>query len=238
MKLIHLISGPRNISTALMYSFAQRRDTKVVDEPFYGYYLHTTNADHPGKEEVMNSLPIDANEVIENLISYDQRKSIVFIKNMAHHLEGVDLKFLCRMVNVILIRDPKQILSSYHAVRKNPTLDDIGLEKQFEVYNFLVKRNLNPFVINSNEVLKNPKQALFHLCERIQIPFDENMLQWSAGPIAEDGVWAKYWYGNVHKSTGFEKQETSTRALPDSLLQTYQDALPYYEALNIHAIKS
>ena len=39
MKKICLWSGPRNISTALMYSFAQRDDTRVVDEPLYGHYL-------------------------------------------------------------------------------------------------------------------------------------------------------------------------------------------------------
>src|ERR687883_192922 len=41
-------SGPRNVSTALMYSFRQRPDTLVVDEPLYGHYLRVTSADHPG----------------------------------------------------------------------------------------------------------------------------------------------------------------------------------------------
>ena len=36
---IQLWSGPRNVSTALMYSFAQRPDTRVVDEPLYAHYL-------------------------------------------------------------------------------------------------------------------------------------------------------------------------------------------------------
>ncbi|RMF66572.1 MAG: sulfotransferase family protein, partial [Calditrichaeota bacterium] len=49
---LNLLSGPRNVSTALMYSFAQREDTRVVDEPLYGYYLKLSGADHPGREEV------------------------------------------------------------------------------------------------------------------------------------------------------------------------------------------
>ena len=32
---IALWSGPRNVSTALMYSFRQRPDTTVIDEPLY-----------------------------------------------------------------------------------------------------------------------------------------------------------------------------------------------------------
>ena len=38
-KIIHAISGPRNISTAIMYSFAQRPGCSVFDEPLYGIYL-------------------------------------------------------------------------------------------------------------------------------------------------------------------------------------------------------
>ena len=62
-KRINLISGPRNISTALMYSFGNRKDTSVVDEPMYAYYLHNTGIDHPGKEAVLGSLPIDLEKV-------------------------------------------------------------------------------------------------------------------------------------------------------------------------------
>ena len=50
-KRICLWSCPRNVSTALMYSFAQRRDTKVFDEPLYAHYLSESKANHPGREE-------------------------------------------------------------------------------------------------------------------------------------------------------------------------------------------
>ena len=46
---ICLWSGPRNVSTALMYSFAQRNDVRVVDEPLYGHYLKVTGAQHRGR---------------------------------------------------------------------------------------------------------------------------------------------------------------------------------------------
>lgn len=56
-KIIHAISGPRNISTALMYSFAQRPGCAVFDEPMYGVYLKKLDPDHPGKEEVLAHWP-------------------------------------------------------------------------------------------------------------------------------------------------------------------------------------
>ena len=57
-------SGPRNISTALMYSWRQRTDTTVVDEPFYGHYLTIDDRGHPGVEAVLASQSHDADEVI------------------------------------------------------------------------------------------------------------------------------------------------------------------------------
>ena len=67
MKIINLISGPRNLSTALMYSFSRRPDTKVIDEPFYAHYLDTTGINHPGREETLNSMSSDINEVLKNI---------------------------------------------------------------------------------------------------------------------------------------------------------------------------
>ena len=55
MKAICLWSGPRNVSTALMYSFAQRSDTRVVDEPLYGHFLRVSGTHHPGRDEVLAS---------------------------------------------------------------------------------------------------------------------------------------------------------------------------------------
>ena len=44
--IIAMWSGPRNLSTALMRSFANRKDvTNVIDEPFYASYLKLSGKD-------------------------------------------------------------------------------------------------------------------------------------------------------------------------------------------------
>ena len=61
-KHICLWSGPRNISTALMYAFAQREDTRVVDEPLYAHYLSSypeAQKYHPGTDDILNSMEND-----------------------------------------------------------------------------------------------------------------------------------------------------------------------------------
>jgi hypothetical protein len=63
--VFHLISSPRNISTAFMYSFVQRPDTKVMDEPFYAIYLKLTGLNHPGREQVLLALDQDPEQVFK-----------------------------------------------------------------------------------------------------------------------------------------------------------------------------
>ncbi len=52
-------SGPRNLSTAMMYAFAQRSDCTVSDEPFYAAYLAATGHDHPMRAEILAAQETD-----------------------------------------------------------------------------------------------------------------------------------------------------------------------------------
>jgi len=64
-KRIAMWSGPRNLSTAMMYSFAERDDTAVVDEPFYGAYLAATGIKHPMHQQIIDEGEIDPVKVAE-----------------------------------------------------------------------------------------------------------------------------------------------------------------------------
>ena len=235
MKIINLISGPRNISTALMYSFAQRNDTAVFDEPFYAIYLTKSGAQHPGRNEVLFSQSTEE-LVIKTEISRAQ-KQVAFVKNMAHHMEVLDDPFINNAVHVFLIRNPQQIIASYSQVIEKPVMRDIGLEYQFKLFSQLQDRE-KPIVIDSGLLLQNPEAVLKLLCHACSIGFQPAMLTWAAGPKPYDGVWASYWYNNVHRSTGFEKQETSNRPLRDDLKPLYEEARFYYEKLLPFSLKA
>ena len=238
-KIIQLISGPRNISTALMYSFGNRIDTVITDEPFYAYYLSNYNVDyHPGKEDILSSQDSNAENVINQIILAERDEKIFFIKNMAHHLKGFDYSYSLNIHNVFLIRDPAQLIASFSKVIDNPTLDDIGLKREYELYQEFKKGKFPSIVLDSGEVLKNPKSVLTQLCEHLKIPMDNAMLKWNAGPRKEDGVWAKYWYANVHKSTEFKRPSQQMTELNEDLRDLYKEALPYYKYLNKFSIKA
>lgn len=236
--VINLLSSPRNISTALMYSFAQRKDTNVLDEPYYGYYLSKSNADHPGKDEIIASMSNSVSGCLETIKRAEEVAEIVFVKNMAHHLIEMDISFLKAFTNVFLIRDPKQLIASFAEVIPDPAMSDIGLLRQVELFEYLKKEGTTPpIVIDSNDILKNPESTLSQTCAAIGIPFSKRMLSWPAGEIHDEVPWIKYWYDNVLKSTGFGKQKTSERPLPENCKSLYLESIPLYQKLSEYAIK-
>jgi hypothetical protein len=219
-----------------MYSFAQRPDTIVHDEPFYAVYLKRSGAYHPGMSEIFESQSTDETTICKDIFR-EWRKPVVFIKNMAHHIEVLDKSFLKDTINVFLIRDPRQIIASYAEVIQEPQMRDIGIQYAYELFEELRKQGDSPVVIDSAYILEDPRTVLTALCDNIGIAFTEQMLSWPAGPKPYDGVWAPHWYANVHRSTGFEKQATSSRPLPERLTSLYHKAAHYYEKLKSFAIK-
>lgn len=236
-KRIFLWSGPRNISTALMYSFAQREDCKVVDEPLYAHYLSKTDAKnyHPGSAEILSSQKQDGNEVIHDLLHFNE-KPILFVKHMTHHLIKLDFDFLTQATNVILTREPKEMLTSFIKQIDTPAMSDVGYQAHLDLIHILQKQGREIIVIDSKKVLKNPRKVLDNLCTKLSISFDEKMLHWEKGARKEDGIWAKYWYTNVHNSTGFGKYKIKNEVLPKNLNALYTECERIYNQLIEFAI--
>ncbi len=232
--IINLISSPRNISTALMYSFANRGDIKVIDEPLYAHYLFHTNVVHPGRDEIINSQSTDAEEVYDQILESEKEYGVVFVKNMAHHMIALDVDKYRKCKNLFLIRDPREIIASYSKVISNPTMQDIGCEKQFRIYeNF---EDGYKWVVDSNEILKNPEKMLTKICTLLDIPFKKEMVKWKKGPLPEDGVWSKYWYNAVHNSTGFHEYQRKEIHLSKRNMELYIESLPYFTSLKKNQI--
>lgn len=231
-------SGPRSLSTALMYSFAQRGDTRVVDEPLYAHYLAETGADHPGREEVLAAQSTSAEVVIREVILGPCDRPVLFIKNMAHHMLGVEPDFLSEITNVFLIRDPRDLLESLSRTIPDPGMRDTGYRDLYELF-ARVTGDLGqpPLVIDSRELRSRPRAVLSRLCERVGLDFDPAMLSWEAGPLPEDGVWAEHWYAGVHASTGFRPYEPKERQVPERLSGLLEACLDYYERMAAHAIR-
>lgn len=221
-------SGPRNLSTALMRSFENRADCSVVDEPLYAAYLAATGLDHPGRDDVIASQPTSPSRVVEELTSGPVATPVQYQKHMTHHvLPSVPRGPLAALTHGFLVRDPERVLTSYAKVREEPTLEDLGLPQQVELF-----ESFGGPVVDAADVLRYPRGTLTLLCEALGLAFDETMLAWPAGPRDTDGVWAPHWYAGVEASTGFAPYSPgSGDPLPDRLAPLLERCRPYYEAL-------
>lgn len=223
---IAMWSGPRNLSTAMMYSFGARGDCAVSDEPFYAAYLHATGIEHPMQAEILAAQPTDPTAVARHCLGpIPGDHPHWYQKHMTHHMvPGVPTDWLDDMVNVYLIRNPARVIASYAAKRENPTLEDLGFPQQMELF----QRHPGP-VIDSSDIRADPKGMLQKLCAEIGLPWDDGMLSWPAGGHRDDGVWARHWYGAVHGSTGFASAEGD---LPNENGALMDAALPIYSEMS------
>lgn len=226
-------SGPRNLSTAMMYAFGNRGDCAVVDEPFYAAYLAMTGLDHPMRTEILESQPQNPETVVQALLGpVPAAKPFFYQKHMTQHMiPGVPRDWMREVTNVFLIRHPARVIASYAAKRENPSLEDIGFRQQAELFEMVCDWGQRPVVVDSHDVREDPAVKLEQLCEVIGMPYSPKMLNWPQGGHKDDGVWAAHWYGAVWTSTGFAGPEGSLPEVPEELLPVLNAAMPYYEQM-------
>lgn len=221
-------SGPRNLSTAMMYALGNRADFAVWDEPFYAPYLAATGIDHPMRDDIIAAHESDPDIVARRCLdTIPAQKPHFYMKHMPHQMvKGFPLGWAKHCVNIHLIRHPTRVIASYGAKRHAMTLEDLGFPQQWAIY-----QALGGVVIDSADIRADPEGMLRKLCDAIGLDFDPAMLSWLAGPRPEDGIWAKHWYNAVHQSTGFAGAEGPLPALDKAQKKMRHLAMPHYQEL-------
>lgn len=233
-------SGPRNISTAMMRSFENRPDTVVCDEPLYAAYLHRTGIEHPVRDAVIASQPTDLDEAVAVLHApLPAGCAVHYVKHMAHHVSrDMDLGWTLGFRNVLLIRDPAEVVTSYVRARERCEPDDIGIPQQGWLLDLWDEHGHEVPIIDAGDFLRAPEPHLRWLCDWLGIAFTERMLAWPAGPRDSDGVWAPHWYAAVWASTGFEPHRPrDTSALSDHDAAVAAACRPVYDALHARRVR-
>jgi len=236
---IAMWSGPRNLSTAMMYAFGARHDCAVWDEPYYAAYLEATGLVHPMTEEILEQWEQDPESVSQRCLGQiPNGKNVFYQKHMTQHMiPAFDRSWMKEVTNVFLIRDPARVIASYHVKRGKPTLDDIGFKQQAEIFEQVADHlGKAPAVVDSTDILTNPPVELRKLCFHIDLEFHPAMLSWSKGGHKDDGPWAPHWYQSVWESTGFGKAETSAAKVPEESKGLLEQAQPFYEMMSAYKL--
>lgn len=232
-KRIAMWSGPRNISTAMMRSWENRADCSVVDEPFYAHYLQQTQLPHPMFKEIIQTQSASYDNVATALSTGKCATPLQYQKHMTHHmLANCDLSWTKALTHCFLIREPAYVVNSYTNSRGECSAEDIGIKRQFELYQAISSIVNKPIpVIDADSVLSDPESFLPKMCDTLCIKFDAAMLSWPSGKRDSDGVWAAHWYKSVEASTRFAKAKRQTLELSPEQHAVVEEVRPYYNKL-------
>ena len=232
MTTIAMWSGPRNISTAMMYAFGNRADCFAWDEPFYAFSLVHHGNDHPMREAIIAGNESDWVKLVARC-AVPGPKPLFYQKHMTHHmLPGFDRGWILGLTNTFLVRAPERVLASYTRKWADVDLRAIGFVEQAEIFDMVAQKlGAAPPVIDAEDVLAHPRRTVAALCHACGIAFDAAMLSWPAGPKPFDGNWAPHWYNAAWASTGFATPEARAFVLPAGLAKIADAARPYYEKM-------
>ncbi len=222
-------SGPRNISTALMYSFAARGDTLVQDEPFHASYLAMAGIDPPARSRILSAAENDPRRVIAR---FDRGTPHLYLKLMAQHMiDGIDLDWAEEFSHLHLVRHPARVIASYAAKRQLPALEELGYPRQLEIF-----ERFGGVVVLTSDIRAQPEKMLRRICDRIGLEFTPRMLRWPPGGHIAGGSWATHRYGGSTASSTFLGAEGDVPELEGDEAHVCADAMAYYDALGAHRL--
>jgi hypothetical protein len=232
-------SGPRNISTATMRAWENRADTEVLDEPLYAWYLAHTGLDHPGRDQVIAAGETDWRQVVDSLTRpWPDGPEVQYQKHMAQHLvPELPREWIASLHNVLLIRDPAEVVASYVRARESCEPDDIGIPQQGWLMELWDEHGADVPIIDARDFLGAPEAHLRRLCDWLGIAFTDRMLSWPPGPRESDGVWAPHWYEAVWSSTGFAPWRPRETNLSEHDAAVAEACRPTYAALYARRVR-
>lgn len=236
---IAMWSGPRNISTAMMRAWGNRTDTFVCDEPLYAHYLQSTGRDHPLAAEIITHHEPDWRKQVAWLTGdIPQGKRIFYQKQMSHHfLPHIDRGWLDQVTNCFLIRDPREVITSYIQKNTDPDVADVGYPQLVEIFELVrTRRGVTPPVLDARDIQQDPRRLLGLLCDALGVEFSDAMLQWPPGLRDTDGIWAKHWYREVESSTSFRPYTPKTDQVPERLKDVCEKSDELYAQLYAHRL--
>eukprot|EP00055_Hartaetosiga_balthica_P017504 m.117960 g.117960 ORF g.117960 m.117960 type:complete len:1450 (-) comp9335_c0_seq1:1880-6229(-) len=237
VRRIHAWCTPRSLSTPLMYAFAQRQDTSVMDEPFYAYYLEENpTVKHPLSHKVYEYQSTDPLDVLQK-IGTAASSPVLFCKHVAKHYPvNVSDDWLDNSFHILLYRDPTTVVSKFSNVIPC-TFKETAFADLVTIMTKLRARGCPFMVVNADDLVADPKGVLETVCQAAGLEFSENMLTWEAGPKEYDGIWGAHWYTSLYESTGFkvEHDVEIPPAVSPELRSIIADCYPFYLALQRNA---
>ena len=216
-----LWSAPRCRSTAFLRMMHERGDFLVLHEPF-------------GAADICGTLRTDEQSLIDTLLSMAERAA-VFVKDTTDfYYPGVlrSERFLRDATHTFLIRHPREAIASHYLLNPNLTCDEVGFERLREIHDAVERAGNTPIVIDADDIVHDPRAAVFAYCRAVGIPFLPQALSWQPEVLA---AWRRTlrWHADVAASTGIRPTEPVQIEVEEHplLRRHYRHHLPHYTRL-------
>ena len=244
-KILALWAVPRSTSTAFEWMMRQRGDMDCLHEPFGEAWYQGEDPLWPRFKAGSTTTPGLTLESVWADIRARAGKGPVFIKDFPHYLNHMwDAEFLSHFTHAFLIRDPAKTITSIYD--KWPDFDEleVGFPEQRALFDLLTAlHGAPPPVVDSDDLLEDPRGMTAAFCGAVGIPFIEAALTWEAGgdPSAHSWWDSGSFHANLAKSTGLVPQERSYVDLadaPERVRRVHRRMRPHYDHLRKHRLKA
>ncbi|XP_077988576.1 uncharacterized protein LOC144443076 [Glandiceps talaboti] len=252
---------PRSRSTVFELAMASVPSFQVFHEPYMVADVFGVE-----RQPLLSDPPVPGHafaEVKARLEADYPTKSVVFTKDFAINIRGNMENLPSGFTHTFLIRDQKAVVTSdfmktVDVYKDITSMDSIvksvaeycDLKAMFEIYKY-VKEVLRqrPIVIESDDLVRAPREVLQKYCNETGLPFHESMLKWKPGnksywfPPLQERPFVKY-YDVALASSSFasveERSNTSVYSdveLPEILYKVIESNRPIYDQLSKNKIQ-
>lgn len=232
--LLALWSAPRSRSTVFFRMMLERQDLVSVHEPF-------CNIANDGHTEVGDRIVTSAAVLIDALLEYSRSQTVFFKDTTDCQYDPLFDRpdFLKSVRHAFLLRNPREIIPSFAALKPDMELREVGLEYLHRIYRAVLDVGGNPVVLDSDDFVDNPEQTVRAYCAAVGVPFDGASLSWQPGSRPE---WhqSDRWHVDVSASSVVRRQDRSYDRTIDTdprLRRYYEHHLPFYEYLRERRVR-
>ena len=207
---VFLWSAPRCLSSVFERSVRELKGVKVIYEPHQAAYYYgperKTDSNNPTTSEILPSATFQAADDIL-LEPYTGNKA-VFCKNHAYFIaescKDYTVGRFSSWQHTFLIRNPyKSISSLYKACHECGFTDSLAtgyFKELYDMYETVRLVHPNPVVVDADDLLADPRGIMQQYCYSTGLPFNEGMLTWTPGVVADwttfryykDMAWCSY----------------------------------------------
>ena len=247
-KHIAMWACPRSRSTAITRAFEQLDDCVIYDEPLDGCCFVNSIPDYNQVDYTPDYLSRHPDTHYSSIVKQltgdlPEGKSFSFQKHMSNHLlPRFDKSWLSKVKNIFLIRHPRETVISYYKARIASGFDweewesRVGWEEHYQLFRDV--ENLTqetPLVIDSSDLIKNPRTYLKALCFKLGVEFSEKMLEWEkekTSILSWENTIFETFSEKVINSTGFFQNYQEKIDTPNILDPCINKCMPFYEKMS------